>query len=150
MRIPKDAFLRIRSCGTAGWMSKIRLPHHIVGHWNYEPGVKKPIYVVSSGDKVELFVNGQSKGFGEQSKRFLFTWKEIPFEAGEIKAVSLDAAGKKLSEAVIKTAGAAVAIKLSSRTAPGAGWPPMAPTWRSLMSRWWMPRGTAARRHSIL
>lgn len=117
MRLPKDAFFAHQVMWD-GWVDVENPRTHIVGHWNYEPGVKKPISVVSSGDKVELFINGKSKGFGKQSNRFLFTWNEVPFEAGEIKAVSFDAAGKKLSEDVIKTAGSPVAVKLTPRTAP--------------------------------
>ncbi len=33
---------------------------HIVGHWNYKEDVVKPVYVVSSAEKVELFLNGKS------------------------------------------------------------------------------------------
>lgn len=44
-------------------------------YWSLElySGCEKPVYVVSSGDAVELFVNGKSKGFGRQDYRFLFT-----------------------------------------------------------------------------
>jgi len=69
---------------------------HILGHWNYKDGVVKNIYVVSSAEKVELLVNGKSKGFGEQTSRFLFTFRNIAWEKGNITAVGYDATGKKV------------------------------------------------------
>lgn len=117
MRVPKDGFWAHQVMWD-GWVDVERPRAHIIGHWNYEPGVRKPIYVVSSADKVELFINGRSQGFGEQSSRFLFTWKEVQFAAGEIKAVGYDSNGKKLCEAAIQTAGAPVAIKLTPHIAP--------------------------------
>ena len=45
-----------------GWVNPEKHHLHIVGHWNYKPGVKKDIYVISTSDKVELKVNGQSLG----------------------------------------------------------------------------------------
>lgn len=118
MRITKDAF-HAHQVMWNGWVDVEKPAAYLVGHWNYEPSVKKPIYVVSSADKVELFVNGRSLGFGTQSSRFLYTWKEVPFQPGVIKAVGYNASGKKLCETEKKTAGAPVALKLTSRTAPG-------------------------------
>jgi beta-galactosidase len=117
MRLPKDHFYA-QQVMWDGWVNVERPRIHIVGHWNYEANVKKPVYVISSADKVELFVNHQSKGFGEQSSRFLYTWKEVPFQAGEIKAVGYDARGKELCETAIQTAGGPVAIKLTPHTGP--------------------------------
>jgi beta-galactosidase len=117
MRIPKDAFFAHQVMWD-GWVDVENPRLHIVGHWNYAAGVKKPVYAVSSADKVELFVNGKSQGYGEQSCRFLFTWKEVAFAAGEIKAIGYDSKGKKLCEAKMATAGSPVALKLTPRTAP--------------------------------
>ena len=44
--------------------------------------------VVSPSDKVELFLNGKSIGMGEKSYNFLHTFKNVKYEAGELKAVS--------------------------------------------------------------
>ncbi len=118
MRLPKDGFFAHQVMWD-GWVNTEHPRIHILGHWNYDANVKKPVYVVSSADKVELFINNQSRGFGEQSSHFLFTWKELPFQAGEIKAVGYDAAGKKLCETAIKTAGRPAAIKLTPHTGPG-------------------------------
>lgn len=40
-------------------------------------------------------------------------WREVPYQAGELKAVAYQA-GKKLGEAVVKTAGAAAKLKLTA------------------------------------
>jgi beta-galactosidase len=118
MRIPKEAFFAHQVIWN-GWVDVEKPAAHIIGHWNYGPNVKKPVYVVSSADKVELFVNGQSRGFGEQSHRFLFTWKEVEFEPGSIRAVGSDSKGGKLCETEKRTAGAPTALRLTPHTTPG-------------------------------
>ncbi|MEY3897059.1 MAG: hypothetical protein RLZZ214_2580, partial [Verrucomicrobiota bacterium] len=118
MRIPKDSFYAHQVMWN-GWVDVEKPAAYIVGHWNYEPTVKKPIYVVSSADKVELFVNGKSLGFGEQSSRFLYTWKEVQFQPGSIKAVGYDSKSQRLCETEKKTAGAPAALKLTPLAAPG-------------------------------
>lgn len=117
MRIPKEGFYAHQVMWD-GWVDVEKVSVHLMGHWNYEPTVKKPMYAVSSADKVELFVNNQSKGFGEQRYRFLFTWKDVQFQPGEIKAIGYDTNGKKLCETAIRTAGDPAAIKLTPHTAP--------------------------------
>lgn len=117
MRIPKEGFYAHQVMWD-GWVDVEKDSAHIIGHWNYKPTVKKPVYVVSSADRVELWVNGQSKGAGAQSHRFLFTWRDVQFAPGELKAVGYDAKGKQLCEDVVKTAGDPAAIKLTPHTAP--------------------------------
>ena len=67
--------------------------------------VIKPVYVVSTGDKVELFINGESQGFGRQEYRFLYTFDSIQWKPGTIEAVSYDEAGKEVSRAALQTVG---------------------------------------------
>jgi hypothetical protein len=117
VRLPKDGFFAHQVMWD-GWVDTERPRTHIVGHWNYAPGTKKNVFAISSAEKVELFINGKSLGFGEQSSRFLFTFKNIEWQPGDIKAVGYDAAGKKITEAAKKTAGAPVAIRLTPRTSP--------------------------------
>ncbi|MFB6340885.1 glycoside hydrolase family 2 protein [Saccharicrinis sp. FJH62] len=116
MRIPKDNFFA-QQVMWAGWVDIEKYLTHIIGHWNYTDKTVKDVYVVSSGDKVELFVNGKSQGFGNNSYRFLYTFPNIKYEAGEIKAVSFKE-GKVVSEDVIKTAGAPFALKLTTMESP--------------------------------
>jgi len=61
MRILKDGYYANKIMWD-GWVDVERPGIHILGHWNYKDGVVKNIYVVSSAEKVELLVNGKSKG----------------------------------------------------------------------------------------
>jgi hypothetical protein len=117
MRIPKDAYYAHQVMWD-GWVDIENQRTHIIGHWNYTPDVVKDIYVVSSGEQVELFINGKSQGMGERSYNFLFTFKNIRWEAGVIKAVSYDSNKKVVSTAEIKTAGKPSALKLTEMHAP--------------------------------
>lgn len=117
MRIPKDNFFA-HQVMWAGWVDLEEQLTHIIGHWNYKPGTVKPVYVVSGGKKVELFVNGKSKGFGENAYRFLNTFEDIAWESGEIKAVSYNEDNEIVSEDVIKTAGEPYAVKLTKIQSP--------------------------------
>ena len=112
MRIPKDGFFAHRVMWD-GWVDVETSHTHIVGHWNYTPEVKKPVYVVSSGDKVELFVNGKSQGYGRQDYRFLFTFDSVQWQSGVLEAVAYDEAGTILSRDQVKTAGNAHSLKLT-------------------------------------
>jgi beta-galactosidase len=118
LRIPKDSFWAHQVMWD-GWVDVEQPRIHIVGHWNYVPGTKKNVSVVSSADRVELFLNGKSLGLGQQSSRFLFTFADVEWQPGELRAVGLDSAGKILCEADQQTAEEAVAIKLTRMTAPG-------------------------------
>lgn len=62
------------------WVDPEAVEGHIIGHWNYPEGTVKPVYVVSSGDSVELKVNGKSYGMGKQDYRFLYTFPEVKWE----------------------------------------------------------------------
>ncbi|GGH06294.1 glycoside hydrolase family 2 protein [Sphingobacterium alkalisoli] len=111
MRIPKDAFYAHQVMWN-GWVETDPTGLHIIGHWNYGPEVKKDILVVAAGEKVELFVNGVSKGFGERSYNFLFTFANVAFEPGEITAKSYTKDGVLLAEKSLATTGAPYRVKL--------------------------------------
>ena len=118
LRIPKDGFYAHRVMWD-GWVDVEKPRIHIIGHWNYAPGVKKNIYVVSSAGKVQLFVNGRSLGWGRQSDHFLFTFENVEWHPGEIRAVGYDAKDRQLCEDSHVTAGAPAAIRLTVHTGPG-------------------------------
>lgn len=118
MRIPKDGFFAHQVMWD-GWVDVERPRAHILGHWNYAPGTKKDVQVVSSAERVELFLNGKSLGFGTQTNRFLFTFKQVEWQPGKLEAVGFERSGKKLCTAMHETAGDPVAVKLTARTAPG-------------------------------
>ncbi|MBR6841080.1 MAG: DUF4982 domain-containing protein [Prevotella sp.] len=108
MRIPKDAFY-VHQVMWNGWVEPEHQQTYIIGHWNYPAGTTKNIYVVSTADDVELFVNGRSLGRGKQSYRFLYTFENIAFEPGNLEAVGSDGSKYK-----IETAGEPYQLKLSA------------------------------------
>ncbi|HWB92068.1 MAG TPA: DUF4982 domain-containing protein, partial [Puia sp.] len=118
LRIPKDGFYAHQVMWD-GWVDVEKPRIHIIGHWNYAPGVKKDIYVVSSADKVQLFVNGKSLGWGQQKYRFLYTFKDVQWKPGTISAIGYDSAGHRLCRDSHTTAGAPAAIRLTLHTGPG-------------------------------
>lgn len=104
MRIPKDAFFA-HQVMWSGWVEPEEAKTYIIGHWSLTPdpssksdgsGIKKPVYVVSTGDEVELFLNGKSLGKGKQSYRYLFTFDDVPFEPGTLEAIASDGSRDKL------------------------------------------------------
>lgn len=119
MRILKDAFMAHKVMWD-GWVDIEKFHTYIIGHWNYASGTTKDVLVVSPSDKVELFINGKTLGFGEKSSNFLHTFKNVNYESGELKAVSYTAIrnGKttdlqQISSDVKTTAGKPAALKLT-------------------------------------
>ncbi len=123
MRIPKDAFFAHQVMWD-GWVSPENDRTYIIGHWNYEPGTVKPVYVVSTGDEVELFVNDKSVGKGKRSYQWLFTFDSVRYEPGTLKAVSYkrnsktnvapSGAERGASSYTIETAGEPYQLKLTA------------------------------------
>ena len=118
MRITKDNYF-VHQVIWNGWVDTDTPTAYILGHWNYEADVKKDITVISTADQVELFVNKVSLGKGIKNKEFLFTFKNVQFKPGAIKAVGYDNKGKEICTYQIKTAGKPAAIKLSKIERPG-------------------------------
>ena len=112
MRIPKDAFF-VHQVMWGGWVEPEKPQTYIVGHWNYEPGVKKSVYVVSTANEVELFLNGQSLGKGRQSYRYLYTFDHVNFEPGTLEAVGSDGSSYQL-----ETVGEPYQLKLTTIANP--------------------------------
>ena len=98
MRIPKDAFF-VHQVMWNGWVEPEETKTYIIGHWNYEKGTNKPVYVVSTGDAVELLLNGKSLGYGHQSYRYLFSFDNVPYEPGTLEAIASDGSRYKLETA---------------------------------------------------
>ena len=120
MRIPKDPFYAHQVMWD-GWVDIENPRIHIVGHWNYKEDVVKPVYVVSSAEKVELFLNGKSLGNGQRDYHFLYTFKDVAFVPGKLEAVGYDKNGKECCRAELQTAGKPEQIKLSVIQNP-KGW----------------------------
>ncbi|MDA3853145.1 MAG: DUF4982 domain-containing protein, partial [Bacteroidales bacterium] len=117
MRIPKEGFWAHQVIWN-GWCDTDSSAIHILGHWNYKAGVVKDVTVVSTADKVELFINNKSLGKGKQSKRFLFTFENVAFKPGTIKAVGYSSGEKQCVTTKI-TAEEPEALKLTVIHRPG-------------------------------
>jgi beta-galactosidase len=118
MRLPKDAYYADQVMWD-GWVDVERPRLHLIGHWNYAPGTVKNVYAVSSADKVELFLNDRSLGFGKKSNHFLFTVPDVAWAPGKLRAVGYDASGKAVCEDARETAGEAAALQLTPMVGPG-------------------------------
>ena len=111
VRLPKEAYYVCQA------MFRSDPQIHIIGHWNYPTRTKKNVYVAANCDDVELFVNGKSLGHGKVSDHYLFTFENIAWEPGEIKAVGYKD-GKEIISESKHTVGSPVALKLTPIIGP--------------------------------
>ena len=127
---PKDSYYFYQSV----WATKPML--HLLPHWNWKgrEGQIIPVLAYTSCDSVELFLNGKS--FGVKAREFprqgtaggwnkyarpqvfattadLHLQWDVPYEAGELKAVGYKD-GKKVCEEIVRTAGVPTTIALTS------------------------------------
>lgn len=85
---------------------------HILPHWNWPGRIGKvtPVHVFTSGDEVELFLNGTSLGRKKkQPYEYRLRWDDVVYTPGELKAVAYKA-GKLWSEEIIQTTDAPWAL----------------------------------------
>lgn len=121
MRIEKDAFYAHQVMWD-GWVDDLKPRTYIVGHWQYEKGFTVPVvYVVSNGDSVVLRQNGKTIKADSHDYRFLWTFKNVPYEAERIEAISYDKNGKEVSRDEKTTAGKPDHLKLTTIENP-TGW----------------------------
>ena len=123
--VPKDRYWLYR----AHW-NKDAETVRILPHWNWKgrEGEKIPVFVYTSGDEAELFVNGQSQGMRRKGPcdlpggrtnacyrvcgKYRLMWFDAAYEPGEVKAVAYRQ-GKRIGEAVVCTSASPVALKLT-------------------------------------
>ena len=131
--VPKDRYWLYR----AYWNKKEETVH-ILPHWNWEGRSSLttnhqqlttiPVFVYTSGDSAELFINGRSQGMRRKGPcdlpggrtnscyrvcgKYRLMWFDTVYEPGELKAVAYRH-GKRIGEAVVRTAGKPVALKLT-------------------------------------
>ena len=113
MRIEKDAFYAHQVMWD-GWVDTEKDQTYIIGHWNHPDNTVKPVQVVSTGEEVELFLNGNSLGKGKRQYNFLFTFDNVAFKPGKLEAVSYNKAGKEISRYAVNTAGEPASLKLTA------------------------------------
>lgn len=104
---PKDVYYLYQS----EWTNKPVL--HLFPHWNWKAGQIVDVWAYSNADEVELFLNGKSLGTKRKGADDLhFMWR-VPYEKGELKAISRSK-GKEILTKTIKTAGEVAKIQLTA------------------------------------
>ena len=99
---PKDRYYNYQSY----WRKDLPLVH-ILPHWNWPERVGEvtPVHIYTSGDEVELFLNGKSQGKRKKEHSYdRLTWDDVRYEPGELKAVAYKE-GKRWAEQLVKTTG---------------------------------------------
>ncbi|MGH7995601.1 MAG: beta-galactosidase GalB [Opitutaceae bacterium] len=116
---PKDRFYLYQ----AHWRPDLPMAH-LVPHWTWPDRVGKvtPVFVYTSGDSAELFLNGRS--LGRRSKgagTYRLCWDDVRYEPGVLRVIAYKN-GRRWAEAAERTAGAPAAIRLVSdrMTLPGS------------------------------
>lgn len=104
--LPKDRFYLYRS----RWNTEEKTLH-ILPHWNWEgrEGETTPVFVYTSYNSAELFVNGKSMGIQKKNNqtpqnRYRLMWMDVKYEPGTLKVVAFDDNGNPAEEREIKTA----------------------------------------------
>ncbi len=104
---PKDRYYLYKS----RWMPDTPMVH-ILPHWNFEDkiGENVPVFVYTSGDEAELFLNGKSLGRKKkQPLEYRLRWDSVCYEPGVVRAVAYKN-GEKWAETETRTTGKAVKI----------------------------------------
>ena len=111
VRLPKEAYYVCRV------LFRNEPQAHIIGHWTYPPGTKKTVYVASNGDDVELFLNGKSLGHGKVSDGYLFSFPNVTWQPGELKAVAYGR-GKVIASQSKHTVGPPLGLRITPQIGP--------------------------------
>lgn len=99
----------------ARWRPQLPMVH-ILPHWTWKDraGEITPVHVFTSGDEVELFLNGSSLGRKKKGEyEYRLRWDSVKYAPGNLKAVAYKN-GKKWAEQSIQTAGNPTALKVSA------------------------------------
>ena len=107
---PKDIYYMYQS----RWTKKPMI--HVFPHWNWENGNTVNVWIYSNCDKVELFVNGVSKGIKTKDSigsKYNYEYN-VSYEAGTLLAKGMDSAGNVLVQEEIKTSSTPYKISLTS------------------------------------
>jgi len=96
---------------------------HILPHWNWQgrEGEVTPVYVFTSGDEGELFLNGQSLGRqkkqpGVWDRAYRLRWDDVRYEPGRLEVVTYRN-GKEWARDVVETTGPVVQLGMEIENA---------------------------------
>jgi beta-galactosidase len=88
---------------------------HILPHWNWPERVGQvtPVHVFTSGDEVELFLDGQSLGRKAKApNEYRLRYDDVIYAPGELRAVAYQN-GQQWAEEVVRTTGEPAALAAS-------------------------------------
>ena len=108
---PKDRYYNYKSY----WRPDVPTVH-ILPHWNWEERIGEitPVHIYTSGDAVELFLNGKSLGRREKSHSYdRLTWDDVRYEPGSLKAIAYKK-GQKWAEELVETTGKPAALQVTA------------------------------------
>ena len=107
----KDRFYLYQS----HWRPELPMAH-ILPHWNWPERVGQvtPVFVYTSGDSAELFLNGKSLGLKKKGDyEYRLRWDDVVYQPGELKVVAYKN-GKKWATDSVKTTGAPAKLWLAA------------------------------------
>jgi beta-galactosidase len=98
----------------AAWRPDLPMAH-ILPHWNWPERVGQvtPVFVYTSGDEAELFLNGRSLGRKQKGSAFRLRWDDVKYEPGDLKVVAYKN-GQQWAEDEVKTTGPAAKVLLTA------------------------------------
>ena len=92
---------------------------HILPHWNWKgrEGEITPVYVFTSGDEGELFLNGRSLGRqkkqpGVWDRAYRLRWDDVRYEPGTLEVVAYRN-GREWARDVVRTTGEAAKLSMA-------------------------------------
>jgi len=94
---------------------------HILPHWTWPERAGKitPVHVFTSGDEVELFLNGRSLGRKKKGPyEYRLRWDSVIYQPGELRATAYKN-GEVWAADTVRTAGEAARLELSVEKGPG-------------------------------
>lgn len=111
----KDSFWLFQS----RWRPDLPMAH-ILPHWNWKgrEGEITPVYVFTSGDEAELFLNGRSLGRRRKDPSvwhaaYRLCWDDVRYEPGELRAVAYRD-GREWARDAVATTGPAAGLVLEA------------------------------------
>ena len=108
---PKDRYYNYKSY----WRPDVPTVH-ILPHWNWQDRIGEitPVHIYTSGDAVELFLNGKSLGRREKAHSYdRLTWDDVRYEPGSLKAIAYKN-GQKWAEELVETTGKPAALQVTA------------------------------------
>ena len=108
---PKDRYYNYKSY----WRPDVPTVH-ILPHWNWQERIGEitPVHIYTSGDAVELFLNGKSLGRREKAHSYdRLTWDDVRYEPGSLRAIAYKN-GQKWAEELVETTGKPAALQVTA------------------------------------